>query len=470
MPGVWRQPRTRSDPASGAATRTAVLLSVSTPLFADRAMARLGHVHRLAPRADVRRCATGPSGARGRAGAAQRAGPRVAGAGPDRAARCTTYSRTESRRSHCTPGRSTFREDLGRRGDARASAAVIRDAGPRGAAPSCGACSGCCGTTETGELRERVRSRRTAMWRALVDGTRHHEDRGSRVRHHGGPEAPRRCRTAAGRTVYRIVQEGHDERGTSTRPGSAADWCGSAARPDAGLDVLVSNPLGFATQPARPGAGLGLVGLAERAELRGGRLERPRRDGPDSSCCDGWIPWGACALPVSRGPARVLVVDDDPLVRSALRLMLGGQPDLEVVGEARRRPRGRATVARAELRPDVVLMDIRMPRARRARRRPAALHARPGPAAGDRADHVRRGRARAWAALGCRGGRVRAQGHPARRRSSRRSARVAAGEPMLSPSVTRHPDPPGARQPGRRPRPTPPGRRRGSTTGPAHRP
>jgi len=56
---------------------------------------------------------------------------------------------------------------------------------------------------------------------------------------------------------------------------------------------------------------------------------------------------------------RVLVVDDDPLVRSALRLMLGGQADLEVIGEA---ADGRAGVAAArEHRPDVVLMDIRMP-------------------------------------------------------------------------------------------------------------
>jgi DNA-binding NarL/FixJ family response regulator len=56
---------------------------------------------------------------------------------------------------------------------------------------------------------------------------------------------------------------------------------------------------------------------------------------------------------------RVLVVDDDPLVRSALTLMLGGQPDLDVVGEA---PDGRVAIAlTAKLRPDVVLMDIRMP-------------------------------------------------------------------------------------------------------------
>jgi len=56
---------------------------------------------------------------------------------------------------------------------------------------------------------------------------------------------------------------------------------------------------------------------------------------------------------------RVLLVDDDALVRSALSLMLGGQPDLAVVGEAGDGRQGVAAVR--DLRPDVVLMDIRMP-------------------------------------------------------------------------------------------------------------
>jgi DNA-binding NarL/FixJ family response regulator len=59
-------------------------------------------------------------------------------------------------------------------------------------------------------------------------------------------------------------------------------------------------------------------------------------------------------------PIRVAVVDDDPLVRSALGLMLGGQPDLEVVGQAGDGADALAMVRAS--RPDVVLMDIRMPR------------------------------------------------------------------------------------------------------------
>lgn len=57
---------------------------------------------------------------------------------------------------------------------------------------------------------------------------------------------------------------------------------------------------------------------------------------------------------------RVLVVDDDPLVRSALSLMLGGQSDIEMVGEAADGVEVPALVRKYT--PDVVLMDIRMPK------------------------------------------------------------------------------------------------------------
>jgi len=62
---------------------------------------------------------------------------------------------------------------------------------------------------------------------------------------------------------------------------------------------------------------------------------------------------------MSPSPISVLLVDDDPLVRSALALLLGGQQDLEVVGEAANGLDGVA-LARATS-ADVVLMDIRMP-------------------------------------------------------------------------------------------------------------
>ena len=58
------------------------------------------------------------------------------------------------------------------------------------------------------------------------------------------------------------------------------------------------------------------------------------------------------------GAVRVLLVDDDPLVRSGLRLMLAGAGQIEVVGEAED---GRGVLAAVDAhRPDVVLMDIRM--------------------------------------------------------------------------------------------------------------
>jgi DNA-binding NarL/FixJ family response regulator len=62
---------------------------------------------------------------------------------------------------------------------------------------------------------------------------------------------------------------------------------------------------------------------------------------------------------MSRPPLRIVLADDERMVRTALRAILSAEPDLEVVGEA-------ATGAEAvsvvrEKRPDVVLMDVRMP-------------------------------------------------------------------------------------------------------------
>jgi len=58
-------------------------------------------------------------------------------------------------------------------------------------------------------------------------------------------------------------------------------------------------------------------------------------------------------------PLRVLLTDDEPLIRAGLRLILDGAPDIEIVGEA---GDGESAVRlAAQLHPDVVLMDIRMP-------------------------------------------------------------------------------------------------------------
>ncbi|MFF1820645.1 response regulator [Kribbella sp. NPDC058245] len=56
---------------------------------------------------------------------------------------------------------------------------------------------------------------------------------------------------------------------------------------------------------------------------------------------------------------RVLVVDDQDMVRAGFSALLNAQPDIEVVGQAG--DGAEAITAAAELRPDVILMDVRMP-------------------------------------------------------------------------------------------------------------
>lgn len=93
---------------------------------------------------------------------------------------------------------------------------------------------------------------------------------------------------ATGRTVYRIVQEGI----TNARkhaPGSVVA-IRSSGDPRSGITVRLANAVAHRSSAA-PGAGLGLVGLRERAELRGGRLDQ-HTDG-STFVLEAWLPWAA---------------------------------------------------------------------------------------------------------------------------------------------------------------------------------
>jgi DNA-binding NarL/FixJ family response regulator len=129
---------------------------------------------------------------------------------------------------------------------------------------------------------------------------------------------------------------------------------------------------------------------------------------------------------------RVLIVDDDPLLRAGLQLMLGGAPDIRVVGEAGDGSGVQSLIDK--LSPDVVLMDIRMP-GTDGLTATEAIRRRPGApeivilTTFDADEHVLRA-LRAGAA-----GFILKDTPPAEIVESVR--RIAGGQPVLSPAVTK---------------------------------
>ena len=177
-------------------------------------------------------------------------------------------------------GALTFRDDLSAE-QMRESAAVIQ-AQANEALHELRGVLGVLRDTQTGERLDGPQPTYDDV-AGLVESAREH---GMRVEFTTALPDGEPVPVTAGRTVYRIIQEGLTN-AAKHAPGSTVLVRLSGA-PDEGIDVLVRNPIGFASTRT-PGAGLGLVGLAERAELRGGRLEH-RADG-STFVLHGWIPW-----------------------------------------------------------------------------------------------------------------------------------------------------------------------------------
>jgi signal transduction histidine kinase len=123
---------------------------------------------------------------------------------------------------------------------------------------------------------------------ALVEESR---GAGMTVRSALALDGPESAPPAVGRNAYRIVQEGLTNARKHAR--GAAVQLTVSGEMGAGLTIELRNPLPVGRgAPEIPGAGTGLIGLAERADLSGGRLEHGRTAQGDYRLW-AWLPWPA---------------------------------------------------------------------------------------------------------------------------------------------------------------------------------
>ena len=149
-------------------------------------------------------------------------------------------------------------------------------------------------------------------------------------------------------SAYRIVQEGL----TSALKHAHATHVDVTLRyrPDELRIKVRDDGPGDATSD---GLGHGLVGVRERVMIFGGEMTAgPATDG--GFVLSARLPIGKPAMTI-----RVLVADDQSMVRAGFRMLLGGEDDIEVIAEVSNGLEAVDKAARS--RPTVVLMDIRMP-------------------------------------------------------------------------------------------------------------
>src|SRR5699024_6055374 len=152
-----------------------------------------------------------------------------------------------------------------------------------------------------------------------------------------------------GHAQRREARAGHTVAGHALPRGGAGAAAGAQPSPGRTGTGALGRPRPAGCAGTGPSAGRGRPPRRGRRGVRGGSMDAMVNSAEDP----------ADAADAGGAPVRVLLVDDEALMRAGLRLMIDGAHGIEVIGEA-----GDGGVALEQVRalaPDVVLMDIRMP-------------------------------------------------------------------------------------------------------------